>query len=757
MRRHNNRRWLASGGFRGAYAIIASGTAIDVNNYGAVLANGAGYAIVLFPGGDITNQAGGTISGSDAILSFGAMTVSNAGFISGSAKGLFLDGNAYLTNQTGGTIIAGTEAVYAGSLTMVNAGLIAGSGASSHAIQLEGGGTITNQASGTISGSLGISDSFSAMTVVNAGTIIGTGGTAIQFTARYANLLTIDPGAVFVGTVNGGNTVSTLELASAATTGTLSGLGTQFIDFGQTTIDSGAYWVLDGTNTLAAGTTLTNAGTLALTNASFTDNGLVINDGAIVIDPSSVTLGSLTGSGDVTIDTGSTLTVTGAVSATETIVFAGTNDLLGANPTAFAGQINGFTFGDTIQLAGVLDGTSAGIVNGNTLEIQRAGNPPVYLTLDPTTNYTGDHYAVSSTGAVTEQVPCFVTGTLIRTDRGNVPVEHLVIGDHVVTLSGSPRPIRWVGHRTLDLTRHPEPRSVQPIAIRPHAFGQDTPARDLFLSPEHAVLLDGVLVPIRLLVNGASIQRDESNRQVTYYHIELETHDILLAEDLPVESYLETGNRGMFGNTNEPLLLHPDLTNGQARRVTQSCAPFTDDPTRIEPLWRALADRAAQCDWPQPPAPQTTHDPALHLLVDGRPIAPIGVAQGKHSFLVPAEARSVRLRSRTAIPSDTTPWLADDRPLGVMLRRLTTRSTTETLSIPLDHPGLGLGWWQPEWHDNATLRRWTDGDAVVPMPPAEGPCLLEVEVAATLTYKLPVAAQSDTRSMPRPASLPAAA
>jgi hypothetical protein len=256
-----------------------------------------------------------------------------------------------------------------------------------------------------------------------------------------------------------------------------------------------------------------------------------------------------------------------------------------------------------------------------------------------------------------------------------------------------------------------------------------------------------VLVPGRLLVNGTSIQRDETRRRVTYYHIELETHDILLAEDLPVESYLETGNRGMFENAGAPLLLHPDLTNDQARRATRSCAPFTDDPNRIQPLWRALADRAATHGWPQPDATSATDDPGLHLVVDGHRITPIAVIHGKHSFILPPEARQVRLRSRTAIPSDTTPWLADDRRLGVLLRGLTIEATP----IPLDHPNLGAGWWAPEWHDPATLRRWTNGDTELPLPQSpDGPYLLEVDIAASLPYPLPAEA-SDPPSIRRTA------
>jgi Hint domain len=751
-----------SSGHRAAYADAA----LTVVNDGSIIASGSGgEGIDLNAGGSVTNQSGGTISGKfEAIAAFNtAIAVYNYGVILGyglGGKGIALSTGGGITNQAGGTISGQSYGISGsgGPVTVSNAGLIAAYGAKGKAVHLAEGGTVINQAGGTIGGHLGINSLLAGMTVVNAGTIIGTGGTAIQFAAGYTNLLTIDPGAVFTGTADGGNTVgatavSTLELAPGTSIGTLSGLGTQFIDFTQTTIDTGAYWVLNGSNSLAAGTTLTNAGTLAVTDATFFDAGQVINDGTIVTDPSNVTFGSLAGTGDVAIDSGGALNVIGTVTSGETISFSGNNDLLGASPAAFAGQVNGFTFGDAIDLAGVTDGLSPQVVNGNTLEIQRSNNPAVFLTLDPSVDYTGNTFAISPTGAVTE-TPCFVTGTLIRTDRGEVAVESLTVGDRVVTLSGSLRPIRWIGHRDLDLTRHPEPRRVQPVAILAHAFGDSRPSRDLFLSPEHGVLVQDGLVPVRLLVNGASIQREQGRRRVTYYHVELETHDILLAEDLAVESYLETGNRGMFENAGKPLLLHPDPANGQARRTVESCMPFVDDPARVEPMWRALAERAAQRGWAPPPMPETTGDPALCLIVDGRPIAPIGVIQGKHVFAVPAGAARARLRSRAAIPSDTAPWVADDRRLGVLLRGLTVRSGAGVMPIPLDHPGLRAGWWQPEWHGSAILRRWTDGDALLPVSEwTTGVCLLEVEVAATLAYPLPLPPSSP---LPLPASSPPA-
>src|ERR1019366_4512764 len=153
----------------------------------------------------------------------------------------------------------------------------------------------------------------------------------------------------------------------------------------------------------------------------------------------------------------------------------------------------------------------------------------------------------------------------------------------------------------------------------------------------------------------------------------------------------------------------------------------------------------------RPPGPETTADPALRLLVGARAVAPVSVVQGRHMFLVPRADTALRLVSRSAVLTDTAPWVCDNRRLGVMLGGLTVRSGALVLPIPLDHPAFGAGWWQPEWHGPMALRRWTNGDALVPMPDvalaAPGPCLLEIEIADTVRYPLPATNPSNMNAV----------
>ena len=75
---------------------------------------------------------------------------------------------------------------------------------------------------------------------------------------------------------------------------------------------------------------------------------------------------------------------------------------------------------------------------------------------------------------------------------------------------------------------------------------------------------------------------------VTYYHHELARHGVVLAEGLPCESYLDTGNRGFFANSDQPGCLYPDLTDDadNATREANSCEPFATDESSIQPVWQ---------------------------------------------------------------------------------------------------------------------------------------------------------------------------
>ena len=134
----------------------------------------------------------------------------------------------------------------------------------------------------------------------------------------------------------------------------------------------------------------------------------------------------------------------------------------------------------------------------------------------------------------------FSLRTRIATPSDEVAIDELRIGDLVITSSGKPKPIKWIGRnhytRAPSGAWHPD---VAPVMVARFALDGRTPHTDLYLSPAHALYLYGLLIPVGHLVNGRSIVAGQHAHALTldYYHIELEDHDVVLAEGAAAETY----------------------------------------------------------------------------------------------------------------------------------------------------------------------------------------------------------------------------
>jgi Hint domain-containing protein len=150
---------------------------------------------------------------------------------------------------------------------------------------------------------------------------------------------------------------------------------------------------------------------------------------------------------------------------------------------------------------------------------------------------------------------CCLRGTLIRTPSGEQEISTLAIGDLVVTHSGQEKPIKWIGRR--NLRRAPGKvwsADVLPIKIVRSALAEGVPHRDLYLSSQHALYFDGLLVTVGSLVNGSTIVRCDADEQenLDYFHLELAEHDIVFAEGAPSETlFSATGEYKLFDNLSE--------------------------------------------------------------------------------------------------------------------------------------------------------------------------------------------------------------
>jgi hypothetical protein len=146
---------------------------------------------------------------------------------------------------------------------------------------------------------------------------------------------------------------------------------------------------------------------------------------------------------------------------------------------------------------------------------------------------------------------CLLKGTRVATPAGERAVENLLIGDEVLTLSG-PRAVKWIGYDKYTRSDHrPWQARVIPIRVVRSAIADQAPHSDLYLSPAHRVFVNEVLIPVRYLVNGATIApaAPQGTAAIEYYHIELHTHEVLFAEGAPVESFMEEDSeREFFSN-----------------------------------------------------------------------------------------------------------------------------------------------------------------------------------------------------------------
>jgi hypothetical protein len=705
----------SSGSISGITGIYDS-QALSVVNDGSIVGTGGG-GIILNSGGSVNNAASASIIlGIDGVeINGNAGTVSNDGSIAGTGTtgfgfGVALLAGGSVTNAASASITGAVDGVMiqGGAGTVVNNGNItgAGSGVGYAGVVLDAGGAVTNAATtASITGATYGVDIYGGGTLTNAGTVVGNTGTAVVFGGTGSNLLLLDPGYGLSGLAIGSTSATnTLELASAASTGTLSGLGTEFVDFVQTTIDADASWVFNGANTIEAGTTLTE-----LSGATVTVSGTLVNDGSIAIDPSTLTAGGLTGTGVVTIDAGSSLEVQGTVASGETIMFDGSGAYLHLDtPGSVAGSVTNFDFGETIDLKGV-DPTSVNYA-GDLL------------------SFSGGSFALSlaSAGTVTASASedgadvtllCFCANTVIQTPSGERPVQELAVGDEVTTHRGDARPIVWMGIGKVLATRGSR-NAATPVIVRRGALAHNVPHRDLRVTKGHSLYLDDVLIPVEYLVNHRSIMWDDLAQEVALYHIELATHDVLVADGAPAESYRDDGNRWLFQNTNSGWALPPQ----------EPCAPVLTGGPVVDAAWRRLLERAG----PRPGL-VLTDDPDMHALADGERLdvtRRVGEAYVIHLPTVPSVLHIVSL---AAAPAEL--GLArDPRVLGVALRRLVVRQGTRFQVTEANDDR-----WTDGFHafeaDNGF--RWTDGEAAIPtelFAGFTGPIELVLHIGATARY-----------------------
>jgi hypothetical protein len=638
---------VASNGTIGGSGAYYNGQVLfTIVNFGHIFSSpSSGRNGVRLPlGGVLVNEQDATISGS-------ARGISIADNYSGRSATSF----ASIVNN--GTILGGTDsAIYVGYNDAHQGVFVNGSASDTLAL---------------ISGLNGIADLSGSIyndhTITNFGTIRGTGGagtggvviksqtseTIVNGSALHTNaLITGYTGVLGVQTNYGPEKFITLT-----NYGTIQGTGGQAVTF----LVAQDRLIEEGSGTLL-GSVAGGGGTLELGAGA----------GAGTIDGIGT---SITNFAALDFDTSARWTVGGTYSA-----------------TGFKGlTISGFGEGDTIDLSGFVATSST--FASNHLVLTNATNAHETLSLQGT--FATNAFTVRADGSGgTDIFACFLPGTLIQTERGEIAVEDLAIGDVAIAASGRRRPLRWIGVGKGLATRGRR-SAATPIVVRKGALADNVPHTDLHITKGHSLYLDGVLIPAEFLINHRSILWDDDTvGEVTVYHLELDGHDVVLANGAAAESYRDDGNRWLFQNANP----------GWDQPPAAPCAPVLTGGPVVDAVWARLLDRAG------PPVQALTADPDLHLIVDGMRLDPVARGTDTLSFQLPNFPQDVRIVSRAAAP-DVLGIARDPRILGVGIRWIDLKRGARFARILASDERLTEGF-HP--HEPTNAFRWTNGHASLP-------------------------------------------
>ena len=207
--------------------------------------------------------------------------------------------------------------------------------------------------------------------------------------------------------------------------------------------------------------------------------------------------------------------------------------------------------------------------------------------------------------------PCFLKGTKIRTLDGERNIEDLAVGDLAATHFGEMRGIQWIGRfaHKKDDRGTPWPGYAKPARIARSALAPNVPHADLFVSGGHALFIDDILIPASSLVNGTTIAFYDADEfdELEYYHVKLETHDVIYAEGVACESLQtvkETASnfaeyRELYGEPKideapcAPLICYEGRRGKIMSRIRSAVSPWVDYRTQLDVIRDRLEERAA--------------------------------------------------------------------------------------------------------------------------------------------------------------------
>jgi len=482
------------------------------------------------------------------------------------------------------------------------------------------------------------------------------------------------------------------------------------VKFTNITIEAGSR-ITCGTNVLLQGPT-NNAGSIS--------GGTVYGQGSVETVTGSVQNQTIASGATITVQNGQiqgTVSLLAGAAAELSGSVGGTINLAGtsyATMTLSAGSlpttlITGFngasdSLSDKIRINGVTKSQIASVSKtANALYLTLKDGRVLTLNIQ---NVGTTGYSIIDSGTGIILAVCYLAGVQIETPEGSVAVEQIRVGDRITAIvDGTPqsREVIWTGsgHCRIDRTL-PDDLAGYPVCIRKDALGADMPTRDLYVTAEHGLLLDGHFIPARMLVNGHSIFYDKSREEYAFYHFETKEHSVVAADGVLSESYLDTGNRAMFSVQSSRI----DPVIGMLSWDRDAAAPLMTDRERVEPIYNRIEKMQPAVTKPER---ALTDHADLHLVTDdGVIVRPLRVAGAKHVFQLPPSAQSVTIRSRTARPCDIVgPFHDDRRNLGVLVGQILQFVSGEIVDYDRHLSDCEMS----GWHNYAGgASRWTSGD-----------------------------------------------
>ncbi|WP_081370046.1 Hint domain-containing protein [Granulibacter bethesdensis] len=244
----------------------------------------------------------------------------------------------------------------------------------------------------------------------------------------------------------------------------------------------------------------------------------------------------------------------------------------------------------------------------------------------------GDFTSLNQNGIL--ELVCFLGGSMISTPEGEKPVETIYPGNSILALeNGQPvaRKVIWSGIATAHVNQDlPDDQAGYPVRIRKDAISDQVPYKDMLITPDHCLYLEGYFIPARLLVNGRTIFYDRSFTSYQYYHIETEKHAVITADGVLTETYLDTSNRRQFSPLGtEQTSRNVTMFGGRKSNWTEdAAAKLAVTPDLVEPVFRRIEARANE--FAPPARPSTTTERQLQLKTqDGQMLRQVREINGR--------------------------------------------------------------------------------------------------------------------------------